>query len=105
MQAIHHTVRRIADRVAILSKPSRELWFIALVSVLIFAISAWLDAFSWLIAWIHRHDTWQLDELFTTLLFCDRPCNLFFAQMERIAGADPATGKESGGEQTVDPDS
>ena len=69
MQAFHRTVRRIADRVAILSKPSRELWVIGFVSVLVFAISAWLDAFSWLIAWIHRHDTWQLDELFTTLLF------------------------------------
>ncbi len=54
---------------ALASKSRRELLLIAAGAIIIFAISAWIDLFSQTIAWLYRHDTWQLDELFTVMVF------------------------------------
>jgi hypothetical protein len=47
----------------------RDLVVIAFLSILIFAVSATFDLFNKLITWVYRHDTWQLDELFTVFVF------------------------------------
>jgi hypothetical protein len=54
---------------ALVSKSRRELILIAVGSVVVFSISAWIDLFSTTIAWLYRHDTWQLDEMFTVMVF------------------------------------
>ena len=48
-------------------KPSsfKDLIVIIVVAVGVFVISARFDIFNKIVEWMYRHDTWQLDELFT----------------------------------------
>jgi hypothetical protein len=57
------------SRVQRRSRASTELTVILLVGVLVFALSATFDVFNRIIAWLYRHDTWQIDELFTVSLY------------------------------------
>jgi uncharacterized membrane protein SirB2 len=49
--------------------PSRDFIIITSVSIVVFTISATFDIFNSIISWIYRHDTWQLDELFTVAVY------------------------------------
>lgn len=46
-----------------------DLFVIILLSLMILSVSATFDFFNKVITWIYRHDTWQLDELFTVSIF------------------------------------
>jgi len=50
-------------------RPLKDLAVIAFLSVTVFAVSATFDVFSKILTWLYRHDTWQLDELFTVSFF------------------------------------
>lgn len=62
-----------AGEEAVKSRSSRnafkELIVILVLSVIVYGISAKFDIFDTIIGWIYRHDTWQLDELFTVAVF------------------------------------
>jgi hypothetical protein len=62
---IAHLPKRIAAR----SQSSRDLIIILAVAIFIFVISAIFDVFDKIIAWIYKHNTWQLDELFTVAIY------------------------------------
>jgi hypothetical protein len=47
----------------------RDVIIITSLSILVFSISATFDVFNSIISWIYRHDTWQLDELFTVAVY------------------------------------
>jgi hypothetical protein len=51
------------------SRAFNDLLVIFLLAILVFGVSARFDIFTMLIAWVARHDTWQLDEVFTVALF------------------------------------
>ncbi|MDH3252991.1 MAG: hypothetical protein OEM41_09385 [Ignavibacteria bacterium] len=51
------------------SAARRDLIAIASGAVLVLALSLWFDLFGTTITWMYRHDTWQLDELFTVAVF------------------------------------
>ncbi len=51
------------------STARRDLILIVCGALLVFALSLWFDLFSLTVSWIYRHDTWQLDELFTVAVF------------------------------------
>ncbi len=51
------------------NKASRDLLVIALLAILLFSISAWLDIFDMILKWIYRHDNWEFHELFTVAPF------------------------------------
>jgi hypothetical protein len=42
---------------------------VLVAAVFVFAVSAVFDLFNVVIAWIYRHDTWQLDEVFTVAVY------------------------------------
>jgi hypothetical protein len=54
-----------------LRKPAafKDLVFVLGVSVVIFILGARFDIFNMVISWVYRHDTWQLDELFTVAVY------------------------------------
>ena len=47
----------------------RDLAVVVVLAVVVFLLSAAFDIFNKVILWMYRHDTWQLDELFTVSLF------------------------------------
>jgi hypothetical protein len=47
----------------------KDLVVIIVLSFVVFALSAAFDLLNKIIAWIYQHDTWQLDELFTVVLY------------------------------------
>jgi hypothetical protein len=47
----------------------RDFLVIAAGAVAVFAVSSAFDLFDKVIGWIYRHDTWQLDELFTVAIY------------------------------------
>ena len=51
------------------SKAFSDLLIIALAAIGVFVISATFDIFNKVIEWIYRHDTWQLDEIFTVAIY------------------------------------
>jgi hypothetical protein len=51
------------------SHAARDLVIIALLALILFAVSAAFDLFNRIIEWVYTHDTWQLDELFTVALY------------------------------------
>jgi len=51
------------------SKAFSDLVVIIFFGLLVFGVSAWFDVFTIVIGWIARHDTRQLDEVFTVALF------------------------------------
>lgn len=51
------------------SQSSEDLIVIFAVAIFIFVISATFDIFDKIISWIYRHNTWQLDELFTVVIY------------------------------------
>jgi uncharacterized membrane protein SirB2 len=59
----------ILSRVHRRSPGFRDMTVILIVGVLVFALSATFDVFNRVIAWVYRHDTWQIDELFTVSLY------------------------------------
>lgn len=64
---------------------------IGVLAVAVFAVSASFDIFNRIIAFIYKHDTWQLDELFTVsvylvfaaALYARRRSREFVAQVRR----------------------
>jgi hypothetical protein len=52
-------------------KPGAYRDAIAIIAsaLLVFAVSAAFDLFNKVISWIYRHDTWQLDEVFTVAVY------------------------------------
>jgi hypothetical protein len=50
-------------------KSVQDIVVISVLSILVFAFSASFDLFNAIIAWVYRHDTWQLDELFSVSVF------------------------------------
>jgi hypothetical protein len=50
-------------------RSGRDLVVIATLAVAVFAVSAVFDVFNLVLVWMYRHDTWQLDELFTVVLY------------------------------------
>jgi hypothetical protein len=60
---------RGADSFSKKSAAFKDLVIILGVSVIIFVLSAFFDVFNKAISWIYRHDTWQLDELFTVAVY------------------------------------
>jgi hypothetical protein len=56
---------RVARHFLAGSRSSRDLGIIFTLAIIVFAISANFDLFNKVISWVYRHDTWQLDELFT----------------------------------------
>jgi type VI protein secretion system component VasK len=51
------------------SNAARDLVIIALLALILFAVSAAFDLFNRIIEWVYTHDTWQLDELFTVAVY------------------------------------
>jgi len=51
------------------SRAYRDIFVILAGSVVVFAVSAAFDIFNAVIRWIYRHDTWQLDEVFTVGIY------------------------------------
>ncbi len=51
------------------NKASSDLLVIALLAILLFAVSVWFDIFTMILSWIFRHDTWEFHELFTLAPF------------------------------------
>ncbi len=47
----------------------KDFLVIAAGAVAVFAVSSAFDLFDKVIGWIYRHDTWQLDELFTVAIY------------------------------------
>jgi Ca2+/Na+ antiporter len=47
----------------------KDLMVVISIAVGVFAVSARFDVFNTLVEWMYRHDTWQLDELFTVALY------------------------------------
>jgi hypothetical protein len=58
-------VRWVAER----PRSFKDLLVINGVAVVVFALSARFDIFNKLVDWMYRHDTWQLDELFTVAIY------------------------------------
>ncbi len=48
---------------------AREQIWIGCIAIGLFAFSARFDIFDKIIAWVYRHDTWELDELFTVSIY------------------------------------
>jgi hypothetical protein len=69
LSRIRQVEQRIGRLKAIETGAFRDAAVLASLSVLVFAISAWFDVFNKVISWIYRHDTWQLDEMFTVAVF------------------------------------
>lgn len=51
------------------SRAFYDLLVILFAGALVVALSSWFDMFQFVIDWIARHDTWQLDDILTTALF------------------------------------
>jgi hypothetical protein len=47
----------------------REVFVLVMIAVVVFAVSAVFDIFNMIISWIYRHETWQLDEIFTVTIY------------------------------------
>jgi hypothetical protein len=47
----------------------KDLMVIVVVAVGVFVLSAQVDLFNKIVEWMYRHDTWQLDELFTVAVY------------------------------------
>ena len=45
------------------------MFVIVALAVIVFAVSATFDIFDKIISFLYRHDTWELDELFTVAVF------------------------------------
>jgi hypothetical protein len=61
----------------------RDLVVIIASAVAVFAVSATFDLLNKIIAWIYRHDTWQLDELFTVVLYLVVALSVFAIRRHR----------------------
>ncbi len=59
----------IAERFGQRPNSFQDIVVIAILAILVFAFSAAFDIFNAIIAWVYRHDTWQLDELFSVSIF------------------------------------
>ena len=42
---------------------------IACIAVAVFGLSVTFDVFDKIVAWVYRHDTWEMDELFTVSIY------------------------------------
>ncbi len=62
-------IGRVIKHAQTKSSSVRDIVVIALVSIVVFALSAAFDVFDKVISWVYRHETWQLDELFTVSVF------------------------------------
>lgn len=51
------------------NKASNDLLVIALLAILLFAVSVWFDISDLILRWIFQHDTWEFHELFTVAPF------------------------------------
>ncbi len=51
------------------NKPSSDILIIALLAILLFAVSVRFDLFTGFLNWILQHDTWEFHELFTLAPF------------------------------------
>jgi hypothetical protein len=51
------------------SKAFSDLLAISLGAGAVFAVSATFDIFNKIVTWLTRHDTWELDELFTVAIY------------------------------------
>lgn len=47
----------------------QDIIVIGILTILVFTFSAAFDIFNAIIGWVYRHDTWQLDELFSVSVF------------------------------------
>jgi hypothetical protein len=61
--------RNPGERLSPRPQSVKDLLLIIVCSLIIFAVSATFDFFNKIITWMYRHDTWQLDELFTVSIF------------------------------------
>ena len=52
-----------------MTRQGRDLSAIAVGALVVFAVSAREDLFNLVVAWLYRHETWQLDEVFTVTVF------------------------------------
>ena len=50
-------------------RAGRDLIVIAVLAVVVFAVSAVFDVFNLVLGFLYRHASWQLDELFTVALY------------------------------------
>ena len=50
-------------------RAGRDLIAIAVLAVVVFAVSAIFDVFNLVLGFLYRHESWQLDELFTVALY------------------------------------
>ncbi len=79
-----------------MSASSRDLIVIAVLAVVVYAVSATFDVFDKIIAFVYHHDTWQLDELFTvavylvfaSIIYARRRHREFVAQVRRREKAE-----------------
>ena len=55
----------------------RDLAIIGGSSAVVFAVSAYFDLLNVVITWIHQHETWQLDELFTVFIFLSGAMSMY----------------------------
>lgn len=51
------------------SRAFSDLLIGTLAAIVVFVLSATFDLFNKIIEWVYRHDTWQLDELFTVAIY------------------------------------
>ncbi len=50
-------------------RAGRDIIVIAVLAVAVYAVSAVFDVFNAVLVFLYRHETWQLDELFTVALY------------------------------------
>jgi hypothetical protein len=47
----------------------KDLVLVAVTAIVVFVLSASVDLLNMVIGWIYKHETWQLDEMFTVFIF------------------------------------
>jgi hypothetical protein len=83
------------------SKAYGDRLVIALLSLLIFALSAWFDVFDNIIGWIYRHDNWELDELFTVSVFLVLALSVYAWRRHREIVAEMRMRKQAEAEKAL----
>jgi hypothetical protein len=68
---------RVLDRFRIWPPWRKDLVVVAATAIVVFALSASADLLNAIIGWIYKHETWQLDEMFTVFIFLAGAMSLY----------------------------
>lgn len=72
-----------SERAPAHSTAVRDGFVMAFLGLVVFVVSSFFDGFNKLVSWLSAHDTWQIDELLTVVLFLMIALPVYIARRRR----------------------